>query len=90
MEAGANPKRRLAAFEADTTTCDFLIIPEGGGDVEVEARLIFRRAFKPLAEAKGWEMEDIVMETDSATLSLGPTYEIYLPVFMKGYVSSGL
>ncbi|GAG37141.1 unnamed protein product, partial [marine sediment metagenome] len=38
---------RLAAFEADTTTCDFLV-PEGGGDVEVEATLIFRRAFKPL------------------------------------------
>ena len=46
------------------------------------------RAFKSLTEAKGWEMEDIVMETDVATLSLGPTYEIYLPVFMKSYVGS--
>jgi hypothetical protein len=77
---------RLAAFEADTTTYDFLV-PEGGCDVEVEARLIFRRAFKSLAEAKGWEMEDIVMETDVATISLRPAYEIYLPVFMKSYVS---
>ncbi len=42
-------------------------------------------AFKPLAEAKGWEMEDIVMETEVATVSLRPTYEIYLPAFMKGY-----
>ena len=78
---------RLAAFEADTTTCDFLI-PEGGGDIEVEARLIFRRAFKPLAEAKGWEMEDIVMERDVSTISLRPSYRIYLPVFMKSYVDS--
>lgn len=78
---------RLAAFEADTTTCDFLL-PEGAGDIEVEAKLIFRRAFKPLAEVKGWELEDIMMETDVVTLSLGPPCKIYLPVFMKNYVSS--
>ena len=73
---------RLAAFEADTTTYDFLT-PERGGDVEVEASLIFRRAFKSLAEVKGWEMEDIVVETDVATISSRPTYEIYLPVSMR-------
>jgi nitrate/TMAO reductase-like tetraheme cytochrome c subunit len=78
---------RLAAFEADTTTYDFLV-PEEGSDIEVEARLIFRRAFKPLAEAKGWEMEDITMETDVVALSLRPTYRIYLPIFMKSYASS--
>ena len=76
---------RLAAFEADTTTCDFLV-PEGGGEIEVEATLIFRRAFKPLAEAKGWDMEDIVMEADVATIFLRPMWKVYLPVFMKSYV----
>jgi len=78
---------RLAAFEADTTTCDFLV-PEGGGEIEVEATLIFRRAFKPLAEAKGWELEDIVMEADVAIISFRPGYKVYLPVFMKSYLDS--
>ena len=73
---------RLAAFEADTTTYDFLV-PKGGGDVEVEARLIFRRAFKPLAEAKGWEMEDVVMETEVVAISLRPTRRVYLPAVMR-------
>jgi len=73
---------RLAAFEADTTTCDFLV-PEGGGDIEVEARLIFRRAFKSLAEAKGWEVEDIVMETEVVAISLRSTRKVYLPAVMR-------
>ncbi len=73
---------RLAAFEADTTTCDFLV-PDGGGNVEVEARLIFRRAFKSLAEAKGWEVEDIVMETEVVAVSLRSTRKVYLPAVWK-------
>jgi len=73
---------RLAAFEADTTAYDFLV-PEGGGDIEVEVRLIFRRAFKPLAEAKGWDMEDIVMETEVVTISLRPTRKVYLPAVIR-------
>jgi hypothetical protein len=73
---------RLAAFETDTTTYDFAI-PERGGDIEVEAKLIFRRAFKSLADAKSWDIEDIVMEAEAVTLFLRPTYRIYLPVIMK-------
>ena len=73
---------RLAAFEADTTTYDFPV-PEGGGNVEVEAKLIFRRAFKSLAEAKGWEMEDIVMETEVVAISLRSTRKVYLPAVMR-------
>jgi hypothetical protein len=78
---------RLAAFETDATTYDFLV-PEEGGDIEVEARLIYRRAFKPLAEAKGWGMEDIVMEAEVVALSSRPTSTIYLPVIMKSYAGS--
>ena len=33
-----------------------------GGPVGVEARLIFRRAFKLLADQRGWDVPDILME----------------------------
>jgi hypothetical protein len=60
-----NPTRvvsdnRLAAFARDTSTYTFAAPPEG--DVQVEVRLLFRRAFIGLMEQKGWDVPDIVME----------------------------
>jgi hypothetical protein len=44
--------------------------PKGKGpaEVRVTARLIYRKTFKPLADAKGWKLEDIVMEEASEVL----------------------
>jgi hypothetical protein len=76
---------RIPALGRDTSVYTFSV-PSGGEEVNVTAMLLFRRAFTFLVEAKGWEMEDIIMETDAVTLSLRPPYKIYLPVLMKSYV----
>jgi hypothetical protein len=60
-----NPTRvvsdnRLAAFETYTGRYTFAAPPEGESTVEVT--LVFRRAFKELADQKGWDVPDIVME----------------------------
>ncbi len=51
---------RLAAFATDVSQYSFAA-PEGG-DVSVEVRLLFRRAFQALMDQKGWDDPDIVME----------------------------
>lgn len=66
-----NPTRvhsdnRIAAHESDTTTYSF-VAPQSGA-VEVNVRLLFRRAFIELADQKGWGDEDIVMADTSLTL----------------------
>jgi hypothetical protein len=51
---------RLAAFATDTSHYTFAVPTDGA--VTIKARLIFRRAFQQLAEQKGWDDPDIVME----------------------------
>jgi hypothetical protein len=58
---------RLAALATDVSEYAFRAPPEGG-PVKVEARLIFRRAFKSLARMKRWEVPDIVMEEAKITV----------------------
>jgi hypothetical protein len=58
---------RLAAFATDTSRYTFAAPTNGA--VTVEARLIFRRAFQQLAEQKGWNDPDIVMEEGKLVLS---------------------
>lgn len=60
-----NPTRivrdnRLAAFAQDTNRFEFTA-PEVG-NVTVEARLLYRRAFIELMDQKGWGVPDILME----------------------------
>jgi hypothetical protein len=60
-----NPTRilsdnRIAALATDTSTYTFAGPDEGPATIEV--KLIFRRAFQELAEQKGWDVPDIVME----------------------------
>ncbi|MEE8362525.1 MAG: hypothetical protein V3S18_00480, partial [Dehalococcoidia bacterium] len=54
---------RIPARATDTTRYEFRA-PAGAGPVTISARLIFRRAFKELAEQKGWDDPDILMETE--------------------------
>ncbi len=44
---------RIAPLASDTTHYTFAI-PEGGGDVRVMARLIYRRSWRVLIDAKAW------------------------------------
>ncbi len=46
---------RLEALAADATHYTFAL-PPGGGDVEVRARVIYRRAWRSLVDAKGWTL----------------------------------
>ncbi len=66
-----NPTRivsgnRLAAFATDSSTYTFAA-PEPG-EVNVEVTLLFRRAVIDLMDQKGWNVPDIVMEQQTASL----------------------
>ncbi len=58
---------RLAAFETDRSEYVFVASPEG--DVTIEARLIFRRAYQQLMAWKGWDDPDILMEEHTILVS---------------------
>ena len=47
----------LKPQQSDTTTYRFKL-PKGSDKVQVKARLVYRWAFKPLADRKGWKLED--------------------------------
>jgi hypothetical protein len=60
-----NPTRvvsdnRLGAFETDTSNYTFAA--QSTGNITVEARLLFRRAYIELMDQKGWDALDILME----------------------------
>jgi len=57
---------RLTAFETDTST--FIFADEAAGRVTVDVRVIYRRATKELMDQKGWDAEDILMESALITL----------------------
>ncbi|MCO6449304.1 MAG: hypothetical protein J5I90_00825 [Caldilineales bacterium] len=51
---------RIPAQSADDSTWLFAP-PADGNPAQVTARLIYRRAFKPWTDVKGWELDDIVL-----------------------------
>ncbi len=85
---------RIAPLATDTTTVSFAV-PSTGGNVEVRARLIYRRAPKDLIEAKGWTLDGLgnplndvqaphfgtLMEEEVATLVTTPPPS---PDFIRG------
>jgi mono/diheme cytochrome c family protein len=67
-----NPTRvvmdtRLGAFESDSG--EFLFAVPEYGTVQVQATLLYRRAYKDLMIRKGWEEPDIVMESARVSIS---------------------
>jgi len=58
---------RIAAFETATTSYEFELSADG--PITVEAALWYRRSFQELAELKGWDDPDILMEEASVTLA---------------------
>jgi len=73
---------RLPAFGSDVTVYDFLI-PEEGGQINVEVWLLFRRAFQSLVDERGWDLGEVVMETGQLTLGVSPLERIYLPSLIR-------
>jgi hypothetical protein len=63
-----NPTRilsdnRLAAYASDTSLYTFAAPPSG--EIDIQVKLIFRRAFINLADQKGWEKADILMAEEN-------------------------
>ncbi len=58
---------RIPARATDTTRYEF-IAPASGQSVAIEVKLVFRPAFKQLAEQKSWDVPDILMEEARLTL----------------------
>jgi len=57
---------RLAAFETDTSSYSFKTTGNKGARINVT--LLFRRAYLELAEQKGWNIPDIIMEEETVIL----------------------
>ena len=53
---------RLGAFEADKSR--YVFFAPGNGEVNVRVRLFYRRAFRSLADQKGLNDPDILMESE--------------------------
>jgi hypothetical protein len=51
---------RLAAFATDTSC--YIFAAAQTGSVKISVRLIYRRAYRLLADQKGWQIPDILME----------------------------
>jgi hypothetical protein len=69
---------RIPALGTDTSLYVF-ILPPGSGELEVTARLIFRRLFQALADQKEWQAPDILMEEVALELAPQPLFGSYLP-----------
>jgi len=54
---------RIPARATDTTECVFAA-PSVVAPVQIKAKLVFRRAFKELAQQKKWQVDDILMEEE--------------------------
>ena len=54
---------RLAAFAADNTSFSFT--PVGSGQIMIDVKLLFRRAFRHIADWKGWSDPDILMASQN-------------------------
>lgn len=60
---------RIAPGETDE--CEFgFVLPAGATLAEVRTTLVYRRAFAALTEQKGWDFEDVIVETSDASLAL--------------------
>jgi len=62
---------RIPALATDTSNYTFAA-PMKPGQVTIDVQLLFRRAFKPLADLKGWDIPDILMERQAVNLDILP------------------
>lgn len=72
---------RIPALGSDATSYTFTT-PAQGSEVHVTARLIYRRMFQAVADAKGWNDPDIEMAVRQVALTVHTT-QIHLPLIQK-------
>jgi hypothetical protein len=70
---------RIPAFAYDHSSYAFLL-PEGSGEVEVSAELLYRFQFARLSAAKDWGVPDEQAAEISKRLSFSPQWEVFLPI----------
>lgn len=58
---------RIKAREQDISEYTF-DLPSDFGPIDIHTELIYRRAFKPLADIKKWNLKDMVVATDKTTI----------------------
>jgi len=73
---------RIPALATDVSSYAFVLSP-ARGDVHVTAELRFRRLFRPLAAARGWNDPDVVMATEMVSLMTGPSFTLHLPFVFR-------
>lgn len=61
---------RIAPDGEDESTYVFLI-PSGAQKIQLNSRLVYRRAFKPLTDAKHWGLSDLVLSAKHLALTPG-------------------
>ena len=69
---------RIIAREEDISVYTFEL-PSDVGKVDIHTRLIYRRAFKPLADIKKWILKDMVVATDKTTVKPRKRLEASIP-----------
>lgn len=73
---------RIPAFGSALSTYSFAA-PQAGEQVEVVARLVFRRVFSAIDNAKGWDSPDILMIQQAAMVDTRPHLPCYLPLILN-------
>ncbi|MGA2148372.1 MAG: carboxypeptidase regulatory-like domain-containing protein [Bryobacteraceae bacterium] len=79
---------RIPALGKDVSQYDFLA-PSGSGAVHVDAKLVFRRAFRQLSLWKQWNDPDILMQQSSVTLAGSPSSLAPLAVVHAATLQAG-
>jgi hypothetical protein len=69
---------RIPALGTDVSHYTF-VLPSEPGEIDVKARLLFRRLFQPLADQKEWQTPDLLMEEVAVVLAPQPLFDSYLP-----------
>lgn len=59
---------RIPPHRTDTTEYRFLL--DQPGEISIDAKLLYRAVYKPMADAKGWDMREYVMADSFFTLPI--------------------
>jgi hypothetical protein len=79
---------RIPAMGSDTSVYAFSAPPQGG-EIGINVSLLFRRAFQPEMETRGWNTPDILMSEKQIVVIVQPRWICYLPALFQGGISYG-
>jgi hypothetical protein len=72
---------RIPALAAGRSSYGFML-PTGADEIQLDARVLFRRLFWDTAGEKEWDMPDIAMEEEVLIVPVESWYETNLPLLM--------